>query len=362
MTEPLLVSTAPVFEVEGEVRGELARDLIRLEVDETTSGLKTLTARWVAQGPVPGSSIEGLRYLDGAILDFGKELAVSLGPADTARTVFKGLISALEVEWREGEVPEVVALAEDKLMSLRMTRRFRTYENMSDADIASAIAGEHGLQARVDADGPTYDRVQQWNQSDLAFLRQRARLIQAEIWLLDDALYFQTRDKRSATTVTLVQGNHLLEARLRADLAHQRTGVHVSGYDAGAREAIDESADGGVLGAEAPSGTTGPDVLSRAFGERASYRVREVPLAGTEATAWAKAEMLRRGRQFVTVAATTRGTPDLVVGSRVTLEGVGHPFEGPAYYVTRVTHTYDSSEGHRTRFLAERATVQEGSS
>ncbi|MBX3744511.1 MAG: phage late control D family protein [Verrucomicrobiae bacterium] len=360
MTEPLLVSTAPVFEVEGEVRGELARDLIRLEVDETTSGLKTLTVGLLAQGPRRGSREEGLRYLDGGILDFGKEIAVSIGPADTARTLFKGGISAIEVRWREGDPPEVVFLAEDRLMMLRMTRRFRTYENLSDAGIASAIAAEHGLVPRVDADGPTYDRVQQWNQSDLAFLRQRARLIQAEIWLQDDTLHFQSRDRRSATEVTLVQGNHLIEARLRGDLAHQRTGVKVSGYDAAARESIDETAEGSVIDDEAGQGLTGPAVLERAFGERVSYRVREMPIAAGEATAWAEAEMRRRARRFVTVSGVTRGTPDLVVGSRVTLEGVGHPFEGPGYYATRVTHTYDTESGHRTRFLAERATLREG--
>ena len=31
-------------------------------------------------------------------------------------------------------------------------------------------------------DGPRYDVVQQLNQSDLAFLRERARLVQAELW------------------------------------------------------------------------------------------------------------------------------------------------------------------------------------
>lgn len=360
MIEPLLVSTAPVFEVEGEVQGHLANDLVRLEVDESTSGLKTLTVVLLAQGQLRGSREQGLRYLDGDILDFGKELVISIGPADTARTIFKGHLSALEARWRSGQPPEVAVFAEDKLMDLRMTRRFRTYEDVTDADIASAIASEHGLTPRVDAEGPTYDRVQQWNQSDLAFLRQRGRLIQAEIWLLDDALYFQTRDRRTATELTLVQENDLIECRLRADLAHQRTKVKVSGYDAAAREAIDEEAEGSVIDSEASEGLTGPAVLERAFGERVSHRVREVPLLGEEASAWAEAEMRRRARRFVTVCGTTRGTSDLVVGSRVTLEGVGHIFEGPSYYVTRVTHTYDAAEGHRTRFQAERATVQEG--
>ena len=38
---------------------------------------------------------------------------------------------------------------------------------------------------------------------------------------------------------------------------------------------------------------------------------------------------------------------------------VGAPFEGGGYYVTRVKHTFDNVHGLRTRFEAERATVNE---
>jgi phage protein D len=70
--------------------------------------------------------------------------------------------------------------------------------------------------------------------------------------------------------------------------------------------------------------------------------------------------MLRRSRAFVRVRATTRGTPDLVVGSRVRLERVGAPFAGDGYYVTHVRHMYDLSNGHRTHFEAERPTIGAG--
>jgi phage protein D len=285
---------------------------------------------------------------------------VSIGSTAEERTIFKGKVSGIEVNFDEGVPPEVVIFAEDQLMDLRMTRRMKTYEDVTDADIARAIASEHGLTAEVDASGPSYKVVQQWNVSDLAFLRQRAALIQAEIWLADRKLYFQTRDKRSATSTTLVQGNTLISAEARADLSHQRTKVVVSGYDASARDSISEEAEASVIDAEIERGLTGGAILKRAFGERVSYRVRQVPLIAKEATDWARAEMLRRARAFVTVRGVTSGTPDMVVGGHVTLERVGHPFEGSAYYVTYVCHTYDSISGHRTRFIAERPTIQEG--
>src|SRR6266581_7298353 len=111
-----------------------------------------------------------------------KPVQVSVGPDEAQRTVFDGLISAIEVVFGDSEPPRVVVLAEDALMRLRMTRRMRSYTNVTDADIADAIANDHGLQSDTAVDGPTYDVVQQLNQSDLAFLRDRARLVQAELW------------------------------------------------------------------------------------------------------------------------------------------------------------------------------------
>lgn len=360
MIEKLFASTAPVFEVDGQLRGELARDLVRLEVEESTEGLKTLCARLVAVGPKTGSQEECLLYLDGDIVDFGKSLDVSVGSPPQARVIFRGKITGLEASFEETHDPEVVVFAEDRLMDLRMTRRMRTYENVTDAQIAEAIAAEHGLAVEADADGPSYDVVQQWNMSDLAFLRERARTIQAEVWVQRDTLHFKTRPRRRGAELTLVRGNHLISVQVRADLAHQRTSVHISGYDADACEVIDEEAADAAIQAEISSGRTGPAILSTAFGARVSHRVRETPLTAAEAGHWARAEMKRRARGFVQVTGVASSMPEMVVGSRLTLERVGRPFEGGGYYVTRVRHTYDLTSGHRTCFEAERAVIEEG--
>lgn len=172
-----------------------------------------------------------------------------------------------------------------------------------------------------------------------------------------DTLHFASRGNRPGPEITLVQGNHLIEARIRADLAHQRSSVSVSGYDASAREVIDEEAGVDAILAEVSGGRIGPSVLEQVMGERRSFVVREAPITVGEARDWARAQMLHRCRQFVTVVGTTHGTPEMTVGSRLTLERVGEAFEGDGYYVTRVCQTYDLTNGHRTEFEAERATI-----
>lgn len=358
MTEiALLQASVPIFTVDGQVKGELARDLTRLEIEEDTAGLRRLRARFLAWGPTPSSDEESRLYLDGTVFDFGKTIKASIGPSGSDRTLFDGFISAIEMHVSERTPGEVAVLAEDRLMDLRMSRRMRTYENVSDEDLARRIASDHGLTPNVSAQGPTYDVVQQWNMSDLAFLRERARLVQAEVWTSEQTLYFKARPDRQATAVILTLGENLLAAQIRADLAHQRTTVKVSGYDAQNRDVIEEEAGSSAIQSEIARGRSGPSVLSQAFGDRVSYRVREAPLNSGEARDWARAEMLRRSRQFVVAVGTALGSPDLIVGSELDLQDVGAPFEGGGYYVTRMCHTYDINVGHRTRFEAERGWI-----
>jgi phage protein D len=358
MVTELLTSNAPIFSIDGERQGSLARDLIRLEIAEDCCGMKQLAARFTAWGPISQASDEGELYFDGSTFDFGKEIEVTLGAASNAHKAFKGVISAIEAAYCEGREPQIVIFAEDKLMSLRMTHRMKTYEEVSDVDIVQAIAREHGIPTNCDAVGPTHAVVQQWNISDLAFLRERARLLQAELWFQDGTLYFKTRDKRQGTELTLINGNHLLQLEARADLAHQRSEVHVSGYDMEERDQIDERASENAISSEVSSGRSGIAVLSNAFGNFDSFRTREIPLKGDTARAWAKAELLRRARQFVQVRGVTRGSPEMMVGSRLTLQRVAPPFAGSGYYVTKVIQTYDLIDGHRTTFEAERPTME----
>ncbi len=358
MTRPALAAVAPVFTVDGDVAHDLGRDCVRLEVDEGVEGLRTMLAHFVAAGSGAPGPPEKMLYVDGSAIDFGQSIQVSLGPDTDKRTVFDGLISAIEVVFGDSEPVRVVVLAEDALMKLRMTRRMRSYTNVTDAEIADAIAHDHGLQSDTAVDGPRYDVVQQLNQSDLAFLRDRARLVQAELWCTGQTLHFASRPNRAGTSLTLVQGSSdLLFARLSADLAHQRTEIAVTGYDASAKALIDERAGADVIKAEITGGRTGPDILARALGASASYRVREVSLTSDEARAWARAEMLRRSRRFVTVRGMTTGSLDMVVGSRLSLSSVGDPFEGDGYYATRVRHVFDHVAGLSTHFEADRATV-----
>lgn len=348
-------SPAPVFSVAGRTEGRLGRDLLRLDVREGALGLRTMVAHLSAIGPDSDGSSEQLSYLDGQVLDLGTALTVTIGLAGGERKIFTGAVSALEVGFEEGATPYVSVFAEDALMRLRMTTRTATYTESTDAAVVQAVAGEHGLRAETDADGPTYPVIQQWEQSDLAFLRDRAQRINAELWLdSKDVVHLATRERRPGPELTLVQGNELVKLSARVDVAHQRPTVELRGWDHEGVRAVSHVADGGVVAAEVSSGRSGVDVVSKLFASSSISRSRRDVLDQDTATAYADAEMLRRARGFVTVDGTTSGTPDLVPGAKLDLRRVGRPFEGAGYRVVHAHHSYDLTTGYRTRFRAER--------
>src|SRR5205814_10577642 len=121
---------------------------------------------------------------------------------------------------------------------------------LTEADVIRQIASAHGMTAQVDVDGPQYRVLTQVNQSDLAFLRERAAAIDAELWVDNRTLYAQLRSRRSSGKISFIYGKTLLEFSVLADLAHQRSSVHVSGWDVGGKQAIDEEADESVITSE----------------------------------------------------------------------------------------------------------------
>lgn len=351
----LYTSDAPVFAIDEVTSRELARDLRRLDIEEGALGLRTLVAHFHAVGPNTDGSADELSYLDGEAIDLGKSISVVLGSPGTERTVFSGRISAIEVSIDEGDAPYVTVCAEDGLMALRMAERTATYTDVTDADIVSEIASAHGLEADASVEGPTYPLVQQWEQSDLAFLRDRAMRLNAELWIDEnDVVHLADRNDRSGTELLLVQGNELLSVNARVDLADQRSSISFRGWDDVGVAAIAEEAGGDVVAAEISGGRLGPDVVADVFDEPALSRARRDVLSADSAQAYAEAEMRRRARSFVSVDGTTSGTPDLVPGATLDLRRVGRPFEGGGYRVCWVHHSYDLSSGYRTHFRAER--------
>jgi phage protein D len=249
--------------------------------------------------------------------------------------------------------PEILIKAEDRLQDLRMTRRTRTFENISDSDLFQQIASQQGLQADIDVSGPTYKVLAQVNQSDLAFLRERARAVDAEVWVDDTTLSVQSRAKRNANDMTLTYGQGLFEFSAMADLANQATGFSVTGWDVSAKQPLGYTATSSALAGEVNGDLSGSAALQQAIGQRTQQVVHALPYTSQEAQAQAEARYRRWARRFVTGSGIADGDGRIQVGTSLTLQGLGTLFNGK-FYVTAVRHLFDPENGYRTWFAVER--------
>ena len=348
---PAVYGGRPVFTVAGQTQTLLSDRLLGLLVEETVEGLYRAEGTFANFDQV-GNGFDFV-YFDRKLLDFGKQVAIQMGGGQAAGTVFSGRIMALEGRFPHLRPPEILFMAEDRLQDLRMTRRTRTFENVSDADLFRQVASQQGLQANVDVSGPTYKVLAQVNQSDLAFLRERARAVDAELWVDDQQLNVTSRSKRKTNEVTLTYKEGLFEFSAMGDLADQSSGFSVTGWDVSSKQAISFRATSSALGGELNGDLGGSAILQQAIGQRDQQVVHTLPFTSQEAQALAEAHYRRWARRFVTGTGMADGDGRIQVGTSLTLNGLGKLFEGH-YYVTAVRHLFDPANGYRTWFAVER--------
>jgi phage protein D len=342
-----LVSSTPAFYVGGTEQPGLAGGLNRLVIVENTSGLYRCEARFSNWGNVNNTT--DFLYFDRRTLDFGKTFQVKIKD----KNIFDGRIMALEAGFPEGQAPDITVLAEDRFQDLRMTRRTRTFADATDADVFKQIASDHGLSPSVSVTGPTYKVLAQVNQSDLAFARERARAIDAELWMEGSALNAKTHTNRGGATLELKRGAQLREFTVLADLAMQRTSVTVNGWDVPSKSALTYEATESVIASELNGDASGVSILQSALGARKEALAHTVPLNSQEAQYEAETFFRMSARRFIVGYGVAETNPDLRAGAFVDLKELGALFSGK-YYVTEVKHLFDNAKGIRTEFRAER--------
>ena len=331
-----LKESRPTVVVDNEVNGPLGGGLLTLMIVENTNGLYRCEARFGNWGEK--NSTTDFLYFDRSVLDFGKDFEIKLGND----SIFKGKIMGLEGNFPEGQSPEISVLAEDRFQDLRMTRRTRTFADVSDADVIKQIATDHGLTPEVDVPGPTYKVLAQVNQSDLAFIRDRARSIDAEVWMSDKTLHAKAHTGRNGDKLQMTYGNQLREFNVLADLAMQRTSVAVNGWNISNKAAMQFEATDSAISSELNGDTSGVSILQSALGQRKEALAHTIPLNDQEAQHEAEAFFRMSARRFVVGHGTAETNKSLRAGSQLDLQGLGPLFNGK-YYVAEVKHIFDST-------------------
>ncbi len=333
----------------------MASLITSMVMNEQEGGLSSLELRLSNSASLRSGSVE-YAFDAGGELDFGAQLIVGAGDSSAPVEIFRGVVTGLEGIFDQEAPPELIILAEDGLQKARCHRRTKAYEDQSLADIARAIASDHGLTPQIDGLTQNFGPQVQLNETDLGFLRRLLARVDADLQIVGTDLQISPRSDVRRGELELDLGMELKSARILADLAHQITKSTVKGWDVSAGEAMD--AEGAENATGPGAGRKGGAILPDAIAGRTHHSCHVFSFNQDEVDAIATTVRNRRARRFVRVQGVTTGSPSLRVGTHVTLNGLGDWFSN-TYYVTAVRHLFDLTSGYRTEFEAQGAFIGE---
>ncbi len=290
---------------------------------------------------------KGLKQLDEGLFDLAKKVEIKAKAVDNKQhTIIKGEITALEPNFNEGMLAELVVQGFDPSHRLFRQQKTRTHLNKKDVDLASEIAQEAGLKSEVDNTQIVYEHIIQHNQTDLEFLSQRAWRIGFECFVKENKLFFR-KPPQNGEAISLTWGSDLISFRPRMTLAEQVDEVIVRGWDIEKKDAWVGRADNGRLF----PGIRDKDKVKEwagNFGSGKKILVEHNVVSQAEADQLAAARMDEISGAFVEAQGVAFRRPDIQTGVFVQLEGLGKRLSG-TYLVTNARHIFNT-EGLRTYF------------
>jgi uncharacterized protein involved in type VI secretion and phage assembly len=292
-----------------------------------------------------------LSLIDGTLFRLGSE--VKLGAANTAgerKLILVGEVTALEPRLEQNHIT-VVVRGYDRSHRLHRGNKTRTFLKQSDDDIARQIARDNGLRADIEATNTRYDYLLQNNQTDMAFLRERAAHIGYQVGVDDRTLRFRRAEQAPPAATAQEWGAGLLSFRMRLTAVYQPNEVHVRGWDAQTKRAVVGKATRPEHASRVGDAKNGGAVAEQAFGSAATLIVTDQPVSDkNEATQMAQALLDQQTGDYLTAEGRCLGEPSIRAGRTIEIGNMGKRLSG-TYFVTAARHEYTANEGYMTTFF-----------
>jgi phage protein D len=357
LTQDAVYSAIPTVQINGQANDKVTAQLLSLEMHEQEGGMSALEMRFSNFGTF-SSGLADMVFEDGAVLKLGASVLVYAGDVSSPTEIFRGIITGIEGRFPDGEPPELVALCEDALQAARMKRRTKNWDSATLTAIATQVASNLGLTPVLNGLDASIGTQQQFNESDLHFLRRLLARYDVDVQIVGTELHASPRAQAQRNAMEIDYNSQMKEVRILADLTHQVTQISATGWDYAQGSRISVTSQTSSFGPG--SGQAGKDWLQQTLGPRSEQIARYTSLNSQEAQAMVNAEFAQRNRTFVVAHGVSEGNPNLRVGTFLTLGGVGARFSN-TYYVTSTVHRFDTHNGYSTKFCAECAYLGGGS-
>lgn len=307
-----------------------------------------------------------LKYTDSDTFQVGSVVKIEVEtdeipdePMRIKAVLISGEVTAVEPLFEEDGRPAVRIRGYDRSHHLTRGKKTRTYgdgnpngQGIDDASIIQTIVGEtEGITSKkVDTSGLSgikYPYVMQYNQTDLEFLWERARLYGYQVYVDDKTLHFEKADAHrgaeSEKPATLRWRYTLRSFQPRLTLMGQVDRAVVKGWEPDNKQPLEGTGNSDTSKTVPQIGLNekGGKLAKQALKGEADEVVLDHPVHTVdEAKAIAAARFAGAESEFIQADGECRvGDPRLIAGRLVTIEDVGERFSGD-YYVTEARHLY----------------------
>ncbi len=282
--------------------------------------------------------IEPTPFLNEAeILSPGSPMRVRVRGSE--EPLFVGQVTAIEHIYEPSRGREVRVRGYDVLHRLRKRQPVRAHVQVTLIDLMKELTSDLGIKVESTIDGPLWQRLIQFRQSDFELMSEVAARCGLHFTLRDDVLQVLTLEG-SGEDVPLRLGESLLEARIEINGEGACRSVSTTGWD----PLRVEQHEGKASVARTGRGV-GVEVSPSEIGGTGERTVVDETLANDlQAKSIAQAELDLRVAQEVTLWGVAEGDSRLRPGARVRIENIASLLTG-RYVLASVDHTFDSVKG-----------------
>ena len=195
-----------------------------IEVDQS------LFMPWMVQLRIHDDRLE---WVDHQLFTIGSDVEIEAGTVDDPSgrvRLFKGEITALEADFGEEMLTELVVRGYDRSHRLHRQQKTRAFANVKVSDLARQLTSGSGLSSDIETTRTVHDHIYLDNQTDFDFLRSLATRVGFLFRIEDGKLLFK-RPATTAGTVSMTYGIDLLSFRPRLTSAAQVNETLVRGWN-----------------------------------------------------------------------------------------------------------------------------------
>ena len=341
---------------------------------EIMDQLEKLTVEQHAQLPdrfLIRISDDDFAIMDGDRFKVGNEVEIKaegedlLTHASFSEVLIKGEITGVQPIFDSDGEPSLVVHGSTRDHRLYRGTKTRTYGDANPTgagitleNVVNTIVQETDGLTGKDVDTSELSSVKfcyliQWNQSDMAFLRQLARQVGYVCYVDDGKLYFK-KPAPSSDAVELTWGDNLRSFQARINLSEQVDKAVAKGWDPDTKQSVEGSLNTATDGVypEIGLGTTGDKLAKESFGGGAELSLSDPTIRTVdEAKSIARGLWREMSSGFMEAEGVAYSTPKIKAGKWVDVKGIGERYSGK-YWISSAVHDF-TADGVKTTFRTE---------